>query len=248
MKVSIALSNYKADKVQKNILYKIPEPMIVSFKETHKNGNEEIVNLDYQLQESQYGIFANEYRPSCAFKEGYKKADVMTCVVDEDTKEIYSLIFDVKSNISSFSDDLSKENAALTAVKEVRDFIDQIHAEILHKNSFMVYYKDDDYQEVEEIAIVTKNFDAGKFRAVADFMEKLYQPSDKEIPILLKTKLMTNLAPFKNEVKKVRNFADHIVFIRGKEYYLKVFLLDKISEKIYSTTIPVKAGNFDKIS
>ena len=242
MNVNVALTNYKEDKVQKNKLYKIPEPMSVSFVESHENGKEERVILDYQLQETQYGIYAIEYRPSCAYKEGYKKADVMACAVDESTKEIYSLIFDVKSNISSFSDDLYKENAALTAVKEVRDFIDQIHAEILHKNSFMVYYQDDDYQETEEVGIVTKNFEAGKFREVADFIEKIFRSCDGEIPVLLKTKLMTNLLPFKDEAEKIRKFADKIIMIRGKEYHLRVFLMKKISEDIYGITIPVKIG------
>lgn len=55
------------------------------------------------------------------------------------SKEMDTLIFDVKSNISAFSDDLLKDNAMLTAIKEIRDFAEQIHAEILHKNSLMTY-------------------------------------------------------------------------------------------------------------
>lgn len=239
MNVKIALSDYKVGKVQKNILYKISESTAVLFEEMHEKA-QEIVKLDYQLQESQYGIYANEYRSPCTFKTGCKKADVLACVVDENTKEVYSLIFDVKSNISSFSDDLTRDGAALTAVREVRDFIDQIHAEILHKESFMLYYKDDDFREIDKIGIATKNFDADKFKAVADFIEKIFQPCDKEIPILIKTKLMTNLVPFKNETEKVKNFANHKVIIRDKEYYLHVFLLEKISENVYGTTIPVK--------
>lgn len=57
---------------------------------------------------------------------------------DDSNKKIQSFIFDVKSDISAFSDDLRKENAMLTAIKEVRDFIEQIQMERLHKNSFFV--------------------------------------------------------------------------------------------------------------
>lgn len=147
--------------------------MTVPFEEIHANG-EEVVNLNYQLQESQYGIYANEYKNPCINKQGCKKADVLACVVDDKRKEIKSLVFDVKSNISSFSDDLTKESAALTAIKEIRDFIEQIHAALLHKKSFMLYYLDDSFREQEEVAIATKNFECEKFLAVADFLESIF--------------------------------------------------------------------------
>lgn len=132
--MNVALSDYKEGKLQKSTLYKIPESMTVPFEEIHANGKE-VVNLNYQLQESQYGIYANEYKNPCINKQGCKKADVLACVVDDKRKEIKSLVFDVKSNISSFSDDLTKESAALTAIKEIRDFIEQIHAALLHKKA-----------------------------------------------------------------------------------------------------------------
>ena len=134
MSMNVALSDYKEGKLQKSTLYKIPESMTVPFEEIHANGKE-VVNLNYQLQESQYGIYANEYKNPCINKQGCKKADVLACVVDDKRKEIKSLVFDVKSNISSFSDDLTKESAALTAIKEIRDFIEQIHAALLHKKA-----------------------------------------------------------------------------------------------------------------
>ena len=53
--MNVALSDYKEGKLQKSTLYKIPESMTVPFEEIHANGKE-VVNLNYQLQESQYGI------------------------------------------------------------------------------------------------------------------------------------------------------------------------------------------------
>lgn len=69
-------------------------------------------------------------------KQGCKTADILACAVDENEKKIATFIFDVKSNISAFSDDLLKDQALLTVIKEVRDFVEQIHAEMLHKNGF----------------------------------------------------------------------------------------------------------------
>ena len=56
MSMNVALSDYKEGKLQKSTLYKIPESMTVPFEEIHANGKE-VVNLNYQLQESQYGIY-----------------------------------------------------------------------------------------------------------------------------------------------------------------------------------------------
>ena len=172
--MNVALSDYKEGKLQKSTLYKIPKSMTVPFEEIHANG-EEVVNLNYQLQESQYGIYANEYKNPCINKQGCKKADVLACVVDDKRKEIKSLVFDVKSNISSFSDDLTKESAALTAIKEIRDFIEQIHAALLHKKSFMLYYLDDSFREQEEVEI----------EKIRNFADKMLIINEKPYPLMV---------------------------------------------------------------
>lgn len=178
--------------VGKNVLYRVNESGIIQFIEQHEH-TREIANVEFSLKDGQYGIYANEYRRPETQKEGCKTTDVLACVVDEQKKEIKSLIFDVKSNISAFSDDLSKEGAMITAIKEVRDFIEQIHAEKLHKESFLLYYKDDGYVEIEEIGIVTKNFEPEKFKQVAEKLKKMVSEEKKDIPQLVSIKLKNNL-------------------------------------------------------
>ena len=97
-------------------------------------------DLIFDLCPGQYGIFAYEYRNPVTLKQGCKTADILACAVDESEKIINTFIFDVKSNISAFSDNLLRDNALLTVVKEMRDFVEQIHAEMLHKDSFILYY------------------------------------------------------------------------------------------------------------
>lgn len=147
---------------QKNVLYKIEKTGKVLFTEEHSECKE-LVTLEYCLDDWQYGIFAHEYRSPNVSRQGCKTADILACAIDEENKQIDTTIADVKSNISAFSDDLLKDNAMLTAIKEVRDFIEQIHAEILHKNSFILYYKDAGYIEYERLGIVTKSFEQKNF-------------------------------------------------------------------------------------
>lgn len=225
---------------KKNILYKIDKAVIIPFEETHEDSaNSERVDLVYDLYSHQYGIFAHEYRNPVISKKGCKTADILACVVDESEKKIATFIFDVKSNISAFSDNLLKDNALLTVIKEVRDFAGQIHAEILHKNSFLIYYKDDCFSEDETIGIVTKRFEDRKFAAAADMLEDLFEKETDSTRELVEIKLKNSLWPYRNEVKRIRDFSEKRVMLCGRIYDLKVVLLEKVSQAEYEASIKV---------
>lgn len=226
---------------QKNVLYKIKGTDIVSFIEDH-GATREIVLLDYDLNEQEYGIYSNEYKRPGVLKDHCKTADVLSCVVNEDEKKIFTLIFDVKSNISSFSDDLTKGNAILVAVKEVRDFVEQIRSEILHKNSFMIYYYDDGYDETEKIGIVTKNFEAHKFTEAAELLEKVFNTEDQSITPLIRLKLKNSLKPYLSEAERLRQFAKREIRIKEKTYQLNVYLLNKKTDSEYCIKLNAHNG------
>lgn len=108
----------KKKSYQKNVLYKISKDTVIPVEERHgDNDSCERVDLVYSLHLGQYGIFAYEYRNPVTLKEGCKAADILACAVDENEKKIVTFIFDVKSNISAFSDNLLKDNALLTSLK-----------------------------------------------------------------------------------------------------------------------------------
>lgn len=220
-----------------DILYKIEESRIVPFEEIHDSGTKEVINLDYFLKEQQYGIFAYEYRSPVILKEGSKTTDILVCIVDDKNKKIYTTIFDVKSNISAFSDDLTRNNAVITAIKEVRDFIEQIRGELLHKNSFVIYYKDEGYTEQEIVGIATKNFEQEKFKAVANYIEQSLKKEEENVPMLVATKLKNTLRPYENMIQPLKNFSQRILEISGMKYELQVYLLEKISDTEYKITI-----------
>ena len=157
-------------------------------------------------------------------------------------KKIFTLIFDVKSNISSFSDDLMRDNAVITAVKEVRDFVEQIRSEILHKNSFMIYYHDKGYHETEQIGIVTKNFEKHKFFAAASMIETIFGEDDKNIMPLIKLKLKGNLKPYLSEVDRLKQFSKKKVEIGDKMYALNVYLLRKRNDSEYELSLDAGTG------
>lgn len=236
--LDIQFKNIDIAKIQKNNLYKISTSMVVPFVEEHEKSREKVI-LHYKLMDGQFGIYATEYRAPVVIKKGCKTTDILACVVDENQRKLYTLIADVKSNISSFSDDLSKENALFTAVKEVRDFTEQVECEWLHKENFMMFYKHEGFEEFCEYAIVTKNFEHDKFRKAADKLEELIKNENKNISVLIQTKMRTNLRSYEGEIHRLRKFADEMLIMNKKEYALKVIILEKEKEETYSSEIQI---------
>ncbi len=222
--------------IDKSILYRINANCVLQFIEEQKIGKD-IVNVEYYLENRQYGIYAKEYRRPETLKDGGKVADILACVVDDQKKEIYSYIFDVKRNISAFSDDLSKAEAMMPAIKEVRDFIKQLHTEMLHKESFLLYYKDEGYIENLKLGIVTSSFESEKFKMVAEKLEKLVKEEVESVPTLVNLKLKNNLRPYEKEIEPLYNFSERKIVIGNNVYPLYVFILQKINETDYEANI-----------
>lgn len=56
-------------------------------------------------------------------------------------------------------------------------------------------------------------------------------------------KFQRNLNPYKTQVQSLRNFAEKIVEVGGKEYKLQVFLLEKNNESDFEISIPIEMNN-----
>lgn len=231
--------------IQKNVLYRIDEDRIIPIREKHKDcADVEIVNLEYTLKEGQYAVVGKEYKSPTVKKDQYKSTDILTCLIDDNNKKIYSLILDIKKNISAFSDDLLKDSALLSAINEVSDFIEQLHHAMLHKESSLLYSRDDGYTETAEVGIATRNFEKEKFLEVADFLERLpeYEKSSN-VQSLVWYNFKKNLMPYMSKAEKIRDFANQKVTICNSLYQLHVYLLEKINELEYAVSIEIKLDN-----
>lgn len=226
-------------KIEKNVLYRIEESRTVPVREEHAECAEsEAVYLDYILEDGQYAVFAHEFRSPNVLKHNCKSADILTCLIDDNDKEIISLILDIKRNISAFSDDLLRDGAILSAVGEVRDFVKQLCHAMLHKESFLLYLKNEGYAESAEVAIATKRFEKEKFLKAAEFLEGL---ADLEKPPnmqpLVWYKLKNDLLPYMGEAARMRNFANREVIVCGNIYPLHVYLLERAGEGEYAVSV-----------
>ncbi len=235
--VEIRFEKYDPEKCSNNVLYRIDENTTIRFTEEHEH-HKEIVFLHFQLENGQYAVYANEYRNPLVVKRGCKTADVLILIVDEREKRVFSLIFDVKSNISAFSDNLLLENAMITPLKEIRDFLEQLEDTLKSKNAVIALY-DADYSETENIGIVTRNFDTAKFEAVAEMYDKIYRENETANSLTL-SKLRNSLRPYGNIVERVRQFARKEVELCNKTYRLHTCLLKKNDS---GETMPLSADS-----
>lgn len=220
--VKIRLDKYDSEKCSKNVLYRIDESTTIRFTEDHED-HQEIVYLHFQLENGQYAVYANEYRNPLVEKRGCKTADVFILIVDGQDNRIFSFLFDVKSNISAFSDNLLSDNAMITALKEIRDFLEQLEDTLKSKNAVVALYGGG-YSEQETLGIVTKNFDTAKFEAVAGMYDKIYHEDGTANPLIL-YKLRNNLKPYGSIIERIKQFAQKKVEICGKTYRLHIYLL-----------------------
>ncbi len=232
----------QGEQIQKNVLYRINESAVIPVREKHdKTPNVEVVNLAYDLKEGQYAVFANEFHSSNISKHGCKSTDILTCLIDDDKRKICSLIADIKKNISAFSDDLLKDGALMTTIKEVGEFIEQIHHAMLHKESFILYLKDEGFTEKTEIGIATQNFEDEKFLKAAQFLEMVKDmQKPHNMQPLLWYKFKNNLMPYVSETAKLRRFSNHEVEVCGKLYLLNVYLLEKVTDLEYAVEVEMK--------
>ena len=95
--------------------------------------------------------------------------------------------------------------------------------------------------EEETFGIITKSFEAEKFKNVAKRLEEILSGEQQDIPKLLFLKLQNNLKPYEKEIPRLYDFAEQMIKIAGKLYKLQVFLLTKKDECCYQITIKIKA-------
>lgn len=86
------------ENLQKSTLYSVPTAMKLKLEEVHVDDPaKDIVNVDFQLKENEYGVYGNEYRPLYLTKGSCKVLDLLCVLVNDEEKRMASYLFDVKS-------------------------------------------------------------------------------------------------------------------------------------------------------
>ena len=192
-----------------NTLYSVSQSMTLQLEEVHKEDiSKDIVYVEFQLEEKEYGVYGHEYRPLFLTEKSCKKLDLLGIVVSDKQKQITSYLFDVKKKVGGED--------------EIGDFIEQLEDGYLHKQAMMQYFSD--YIEIEHIGVITRKFDEG---GIKNLIDKKKEEINKmiSIPMLLRSRIEIEKFKREMELKVLEDFLNKKVMIHGKRYDLEVHIL-----------------------
>lgn len=212
------------ENLQKSTLYSVPTAMRLKLEEVHVDDPaKDIVNVDFQLKENEYGVYGNEYRPLYLTKGSCKVLDLLCVIVNDEEKRMASYLFDVKSKTGGKD--------------EIPDFIEQLEDGFLHKQAMLQYLSD--YQEDEHIGVITRHFDEDSIKCEIERVAKKINEEIENIPILLRQKKEIERVKLKLRKKVFEDFLERKVTIHGRQYELEVHMLQPF-ENDFVIDFPVK--------
>lgn len=199
----------------KGTLYQLFSSRTVVFEEEE---TQDVVNITYNLQNGQYGIYGNEYKNPFAGDENEKKADILILVVDEKENKFASWIVDAKKSIGGKD--------------RIFRLIEQLLTSIKHKNALSVYLAD--FEEEEHIGYVTSCL---RTERITDIIEEKKKYIDSETENLQKvSKLMgitiqRKLLDEKAKLKLLVDFSNNCIYEGNKRHKLEYFEAEVQGEK-----------------
>lgn len=188
------------EKLLPNTMYIVRKSREVEFVEEKTN---DIVEIQYCLEKEQYGAFCHEFMPGYISKEGYKKADLLILVVDEEKKKFASWVLDVKKSVGG-------EDVIFKLIQQLID-------SRKHKNSIAAYFED--YEEQEHLGFITRDFQKER---VESTIRKKKNDVDEESQIVDKVKgangfkIKRNILKTEKEVEILEKFLEDRI-VCGKE-------------------------------
>lgn len=204
-------SKYKG-KINPNTLYAVYRSDTIQFIEKQNDIDEDLVNVQFNLEKGQYGMFANEYRPG--FLANSKKVDILLFVVDEAKKLSASWILDIKVSVGG---------------KEViAHLIEQWQASHQHKCTLSNYLEG--FAETETIGVITRDYQTKRIQAIAEDLEKEIAAAEKELNAIpnssIKLIQQRRLLNKRKEYQMFDKFKNGYVTIADKDYPIKIYQLE----------------------
>ncbi len=223
--------------IPKGGLYKVEKNQTIKIIEQQDDLND-VVELEFMVNDNQYGIFGYEFKPEFVKKHGCKTADILCFFVDDNLKEVHTYIFDMKRNIIAFDVMWESEKLRKIPVREIIDYISQIEASVRHKNCLLQYMSE--YCETQKLGIATRYFDQEKLRKLAEKLLESTKISSGITNPLIENKLKLTKLPIEIEATIVQLFAEKKMKILGEIHDFEVYILEKnIQENIFEYKLVV---------
>ena len=186
-------------------LYRINSCRKIVFEETKTN---DLVNINFSIQDNQYGIYGNEYKPPFVEDKGGKKADILVLVIDEDSKHFSSWVVDVKKTIGG--EDV------------IYHLVEQLIESVKHKKAISTYLEG--FKEEQHIGYITRDLQSERIQETiakkSSYLEN-EKANIKRAPTLIGMEPSLNLLKEEAKLKVIVAFQNDCIEIGGKIFTLE---------------------------
>lgn len=194
-----------------NTLYSVPNSMDIPFCEIQKDGTEDLVQLRFQIEDQEYGLYGNEYRPGFLDKSDCKAADILGLVVNNEMRKVTSYIYDVKRTVGG--DEV------------IFHLVEQLTDSYLHKRTMLQYLTE--YDETQHIGVITSKFDLDRIMAsIQSTKQSIAKKDTKGLSPMIALKVENIKLKMKAQLHILERFFERKIMIENKEYELDILLME----------------------
>lgn len=189
-------------------LYTVNGSRTITFEEKE---TDDVVNINFEIKDKQYGIYGNEFKPSFVNDNGGKKADILAFVIDEDEKCFSSWVFDVKKSVGG--EDV------------IFHLVEQLLESIKHKNAVATYLEG--FKETQHIGYITRELQCDRIQETIDkktsYLEK--KRADAEcVQNLIGTRAKLYLLKEEKKLAVIRAFQNNRITNGNKVYEIESYI------------------------
>lgn len=204
----------KGDKVKDNKpllsgrLYRIDENRTIVFEEKETG---DIVNIVFSINNHQYGVYGNEYKPPFVDDKGGKKADILVLVVDDKQRCFSSWVLDVKKSVGG--EDV------------ICHLVEQLIQSVKHKRAITSYLEE--YEEEQHIGYITRDLQRSRIQETIckkrDYLDR-EKSNIEHMPVLIGVEARLGLLKEEARLKLIAAFQNDYIEIGERTFKIEGYI------------------------
>lgn len=196
-------------------LYKIKATRTIIFEEQETN---DIVYIHFHIQNDQYGIYGNEYKPPFVEDEGGKRADLLILLIDENGKRFCSWVMDVKK--------------AVGGEDVIYHLVEQLTESLKHKRAISTYL--DGFEEEQHVGYITREVQRERIQEAIS-KKRFYLEREKEkiknVPALIRVGASLELLKEEAKLKVLVAFQNDCIEIGTNRIQIEYYISEPCNNK-----------------
>lgn len=203
-------------------LYTVDKSGTIVFEEKETN---DVVYINYEIKNNQYGIYGNEYKPPFAGDEEGKKADILVLVIDEEYRRFSSWVVDVKKTVGG--EDV------------IYHLVEQLIESVKHKRAVTTYLEG--FEEEQHIGYITRDLQRDRISETiskkSSYLEK-EKANIEHMPVLIAKGAHLKLLEEEAKLKIMVAFQNNRIKIGKDVFEIENYISEEQNDKfVYNLNV-----------